>query len=95
MMINPTKREMELYKKIDPWERFDAKTEEFYLIDGAPEEVKKAWKELKKIAEERSKNPFYRKCGQNYMNKNINKRSIIKSAFYYAKNWQLVPLKRG
>ena len=48
---------------IEPWQKFDAKTEEFYLIDGAPDDVRKAWEEWKKIAKERSKNPFYRKCG--------------------------------
>ena len=63
MMVNPTKREKEIFEMIEPWQKFDAKTEEFYLIDGAPDDVRKAFEELKKIAEEESKNPFYQDCG--------------------------------
>ena len=63
MMVNPTKRELEIGEKVMPWLRFDDKTEEFYLIDGTPVDVKEAWEEWKKIAEEQSKNPFYQECG--------------------------------
>ena len=63
MMVLPSKHEMELFDKITPWLKFNAKTEEFYLIDGAPDDVKKAWIEWKKIIAEQSKNPFYQECG--------------------------------
>ena len=33
------------------------------LVDEAPDDIKKAWIEWKKIIEEQSKNPFYQECG--------------------------------
>ena len=63
MMVLPSKHERELFDKITPWLKFDAKKGVSCLVDEAPDDVKKAWIEWKKIIEEQSKNPFYQECG--------------------------------
>lgn len=63
MMVNPTRREIELYDKVTPWLMYDAEKYRAYLAEGAPNDVKDAWEEWKKIEEEKSKNPFYQDCG--------------------------------
>ena len=47
MMVNPSKREKELRKKVRGWRVFDAKSETFILKENAPDDVKQAFEELK------------------------------------------------
>lgn len=49
MMINPSKREKILYEKVKKWRVFDPKTDTFHLRSDAPEDVKRAFEELKRL----------------------------------------------
>ncbi|MBN2920110.1 MAG: hypothetical protein JTJ28_10960 [Lactobacillus sp.] len=51
MMVNPSKYEIKLFDEVRPWLLFDSSTEEFYLKDDTPDEIKEKFVLLNKYLE--------------------------------------------
>ena len=50
MMVNVSKKEYELREKLYGWRTYDPDTNTFGIRDDAPEDVKNAFEELKRIS---------------------------------------------
>lgn len=51
MMVNPSEYEKKLFDQVRPWLLFDSSTEEFYLKDDTPGEIKEKFVLLNKYLE--------------------------------------------
>lgn len=51
MMVNPSEYEKKLSDQVRPWLLFDSSTEEFYLKDDTPDEIKEKFVLLNKYLE--------------------------------------------
>lgn len=51
MMVNPSEYEKKLFDQVRPWLLFDSSTEEFYLKDDTPDEIKEKFVLLNKYLE--------------------------------------------
>lgn len=49
MMVDPGERVKELLKETEGWKVYDPDADTFYIRSDAPEKVKKAFEELKKL----------------------------------------------